>query len=100
MALSLYSEPFQPVGNIDARAARRAIGRPTLDAWTIFLRETLQNSWDARVRPEGHIGFSVDAWWATQRQKRALFEQVFAQQPPELELHELLQADDLGLLLI
>ena len=70
--LTLYSEPYQPIGNIDARAAKRAMGKSSLDPWTIFLRETLQNSWDAKLRDHGPISFRADAWWATVDQQRTL----------------------------
>jgi hypothetical protein len=100
MALYFYSERFQPSGNIDAQAARRAIGKPSLDQWRIFLRETLQNSWDARLRDEGPIGFSVDAWRAAVDQKAVLLEEVFRIIPPDSDLHYVLNSEDLGLLLI
>lgn len=99
-SLELYSEPFQPIGSIDARASRRAIGRPTLDHWSVFLRETLQNSWDARTNKRGSIHFSVDAWWATEVQRRLLREEIFLQEPPDLGLREALTEGDLGLLLV
>jgi hypothetical protein len=100
MSLHLHSERFGPVGNIDARAARRAIGRPALDPWSVFLRETLQNSWDVRLRDDGPITFSVDAWWAGAKQLGALRGRVFATEPPELAVHEVLSSDDVGLLLV
>jgi hypothetical protein len=100
MTLHLYSERFQPSGNIDAQAARRAIGKPSLDQWRVFLRETLQNSWDARIRDEGPIGFSADAWRATGRQRSVLIEEIFEATAPDSDLHYVLGSEDLGLLLI
>lgn len=98
--LTLYSEPYQPMGNIDARAAKRVMGKPSLDRWTIFLRETLQNSWDARVIDHGPIEFRADAWWASTTQRRALRERIFTSTPPDLELDATLADEDLGLLMI
>ena len=46
--LSRYSEPFAASGGMGARTTRRALGARTLSFWELFLRETLQNSWDAR----------------------------------------------------
>jgi hypothetical protein len=101
MALDLYSEPFQPVGNIDARAAQRAMGRPTLDQWTVFLRETLQNSWDARAG-RGGIEFAVDVWSASSDQLEVLRTDVFPRKPKasSLALGEILKSEELGILCV
>lgn len=79
--LVLYSEPFPPGGSIDARTVKRALGRSTYDPWSVFLRETLQNSWDARSEPDGPISFGVDAWFATEDQLGVLRETIFAALP-------------------
>jgi hypothetical protein len=100
MGLHLHSERFHPTGNIDAQAARRAIGKPSLDQWNVVLRETLQNSWDARMRDEGPIGFSIDAWGATIEQRNVLMNEIFSVEPPHLGLRSALRSHDLGLLLI
>lgn len=83
MTLDLYSEPYHPQGNIDARAARRALGKPELDFWTVFLRETLQNSWDARTGEDGPVGFTVDAFSLDGGQASFLRDEVFAELPPD-----------------
>jgi hypothetical protein len=80
-ALDLYSEPYRPEGNIDARAARRALGHPPqLGPWALLLRETLQNSWDARSGDD--ITYRVDAWFPTVTQHQALASEVFQRLPP------------------
>jgi len=61
MKLDLYSETVPPTGMIDGDAARRALGKPNLGFWEVFLRESLQNSWDARVDRSGSIDFAIDA---------------------------------------
>lgn len=76
----LHSEPYQATGNIDARAASKAIGRPRLPHWHVFLRETIQNSWDARLTPAG-IRFSIDAW-TPQRMQAHHLRTFFALTPP------------------
>src|SRR5258708_3199249 len=100
MSLHLHSERFHPTGNIDAQAARRAIGKPSLDQWNVVLRETLQNSWDARIKDEGPIGFSIDAWGATTKQRTVLMNDIFSVEPPHLDVRSALHSRDLGLLLI
>lgn len=44
-----YSQPFPPEGASAAEGIRNQLGRPELDALTILVRESAQNSWDARV---------------------------------------------------
>jgi hypothetical protein len=79
--LDLYSEPYRPEGNIDARAARRALGHPPqFGPWALLLRETLQNSWDARTGDD--ITYRVDAWFPTVKQHQALATEVFQRLPP------------------
>ncbi|MGV0387971.1 hypothetical protein [Corynebacterium sanguinis] len=43
-------------------SAASALGRPNLEAWDLFTRETLQNSWDARdlASDEDGVTFSID----------------------------------------
>jgi hypothetical protein len=81
MALHLYSEPYRPEGNIDARAAKRAIGRPRMDKWAVFLRETVQNSWDAKLPAGRRIGFSIDATRLDSEQTEVLRSEVFGSRP-------------------
>ena len=101
MVLYLYSEPYHPQGNIDARATRRAIGSlPHLDSWSLFLRETLQNSWDARLDPDGGVEFSVDAFWLAPEQHEFLRDEVLADLPQGgSDLAEWLERD-FGLLVV
>ncbi|MFE0377544.1 hypothetical protein ACFW1M_18590 [Streptomyces inhibens] len=43
------SQAFPPEGASAAEGIRNQLGRPELDALTILVRESAQNSWDARV---------------------------------------------------
>lgn len=44
-----WSQPFPPTGTIASEGIRNQLGRPPVDPLTIFVRETAQNSWDARL---------------------------------------------------
>lgn len=44
-----WSQPFPPTGAIASEGIRNQLGRPPVDPLTVFVRETVQNSWDARV---------------------------------------------------
>jgi hypothetical protein len=45
-----WSQPFPPTGAITSEGIRNQLGRPPVDPLTVFVRETAQNSWDARLR--------------------------------------------------
>ncbi|WP_134732659.1 hypothetical protein [Amycolatopsis nivea] len=44
-----WSQPFPPTGAIASEGIRNQLGRPSVDSLTVFVRETAQNSWDARI---------------------------------------------------
>jgi hypothetical protein len=98
--LSRYSERFAASGGMGARATRRALGAHTLGFWELFLRETLQNSWDARRSAAGPICFSVDTWTATTAQRAYLRDYVLTDPPPHLGLESALEDAALTLLAV
>jgi len=49
MTASWYSQRFRPDGNITAEGLRNQLGRPALSLPTVLVRESAQNSWDART---------------------------------------------------
>ena len=98
--LTRYSEPFAASGGMGARTTRRALGARTLSFWELFLRETLQNSWDARRSAAGAISFSVDAWTATMAQRTYLSDYVLTNPPPLLGLESALEDVSLSFLAV
>lgn len=98
--LTRYSERFAASGGIGARATRRALGKHTLGFWELFLRETLQNSWDARLSQAGPIKFSVDAWSATPGQRAYLRDYVLTDPPRHLGLEPTLDGLNLTVLAV
>jgi hypothetical protein len=85
MILKLESERFTPAGGIDGRAARRAIGKPDLEFWDLFLRETLQNSWDALANGESRIRYSVSVRDMSKSETEAMRRNVLAERPESLQ---------------
>ncbi len=80
MALNWFPAPFQPHGGTSGDGARRLLGQPSLDPLTVLMRETLQNSWDARSkRSGGSLGFRVHLRRLDKRQQAVLNEQIFAE---------------------
>ncbi|MFC7861354.1 hypothetical protein ACFQ9D_12755 [Arthrobacter koreensis] len=53
----LYRHPWEATGSGDGKSIQKAMGKTSLALWDVLLRESLQNSWDARM--SDHIRFSV-----------------------------------------
>lgn len=76
----LFAHRWDPAGSGDAKSIQKAIGRSSLDLWNILLRESLQNSWDAR---EGNqISFRVSETELTTDQSSILVDDLFGELPP------------------
>jgi hypothetical protein len=82
--LDLFNEPFLATGSIDARATRTALGVTDMEVWDVFLRETVQNSWDAKGAAR-HIDYRIDAFRPTANQADVLANEIFAVVPPTLD---------------
>lgn len=98
--LQLFSEPFGANGGIHGETTKSAIGRPALDPWDLFLRETLQNSWDARLDPAGPIGFAVDLVWMSSKQTEYLWDHVLTDTPPGMGFRDVREQEDIALLVV
>lgn len=82
--MGLWSERFQPTGSTDARVSKRAIGKSHISFWSLFLRESLQNSWDARLsRENGPIDFIVAAHTLDAERTSMLRDRVITAFPPD-----------------
>ena len=88
--LQLYTEQFGPNGNVAAEGVINQLGRPSLDIHSLLIRETVQNSWDARLLDWGDVRFSIDVWTPTQVQRSILRDRIFAQLPDALPLADVL----------
>lgn len=78
-AADLFSEKFGAMGNVVAEGVWNQLGRPELDRLTLLIRESVQNSWDARI--EETIRYHVDTFSLTPAQLRA-YGQFFENRPP------------------
>ncbi|MFE9306214.1 hypothetical protein ACFYM5_00700 [Streptomyces sp. NPDC006706] len=58
-----FSQPYPPEGASAAEGIRNQLGRPELDLLTILVRESAQNSWDARL-PQSPVpvDYRIDMW--------------------------------------
>jgi hypothetical protein len=98
--LTRHSERFPASGGVGARATHRALGPRSLGFWEIFLRETIQNSWDARISAEGPISFGVHAWIATPDQHALLRDFILTDAPPQLGIPTVVNSGSLALLVV
>ncbi|MEI5011485.1 hypothetical protein RB196_33245 [Streptomyces sp. PmtA] len=58
-----FSQPYPPEGASAAEGIRNQLGRPELDLLTILVRESAQNSWDARLMDsQGPVDYRIDMW--------------------------------------
>ncbi|MEU8873675.1 hypothetical protein AB0D24_21385 [Streptomyces javensis] len=58
-----FSQPYPPEGASAAEGIRNQLGRPELDLLTILVRESAQNSWDARlVTSSLPVDYRIDMW--------------------------------------
>lgn len=73
-------ELIGPTGMIDGGAAGRTLGKPDLPFWDVFLRESLQNSWDARTGES--IDFEVVAQEFSAEGMARLQREVFSDDLP------------------
>ncbi|ALV50392.1 hypothetical protein ACWDMR_06350 [Streptomyces althioticus] len=63
MEVSWYSQPYPPEGASAAEGIRNQLGRPELDLLTILVRESAQNSWDARLPDSSTpVDYGIDMW--------------------------------------
>ena len=101
MALKLLSEPYSPSGSMVGKTMGRAVRNTSLDEWSILLRETLQNSFDARLSSSRPITYYVSLDEAVKDQRKALRQDIFSNIPKEMShLKRVLAQDDLPLLVI
>lgn len=50
-----WSQPFPPEGTVASEGIRKQLGTPSLDPLVVLIRETAQNSWDARSSECGPV---------------------------------------------
>ena len=72
-------EPKPPTGGLAAEGFYKLLGRPRLDPLTVLVRETAQNSWDARLENDMPVEFSIQGWVLNEAERQALRDQVFVE---------------------
>lgn len=89
--LDLQSEKYGATGNVPAVGLQNQLGRPRLDRLSLLVRESAQNSWDARLSDDMTVRFGISGWILNKEQYEFLRNTVFKDIPRRLPLKELLQ---------
>lgn len=76
----MHSEPRPATGGMTATGAINILGRPDMESWALYVREAVQNSWDARLPGEA-LQVCIETRELDEAQARILREQVFAMLP-------------------
>ncbi|MFC9157677.1 hypothetical protein ACFTT0_22155 [Streptomyces bauhiniae] len=77
-----FSQPYPPDGASAAEGIRNQLGRPELDLLTILVRESAQNSWDARLAQSGvPVDYRIDMWTVSPAHSAAWRELLLAGAP-------------------
>jgi hypothetical protein len=79
--LDLQSEQYSATGNISGVGVERSLGSPSLDRLRLFVRETVQNAWDARDSDEQPVQLRFRVRKLTGLQRSRLSE-LLVQSPP------------------
>lgn len=97
LILDWIPERFSPSGGLAADGFAKLLGRPNLDPLAVLVRETAQNSWDARDGSGAPVVFNIDAKTLSGTVVSCLREAVFhnASKLPDPKLASSLQRPDL-----
>ncbi len=90
-----WPKPFGP-GDTAGEGARKILGKPNLNPIAVLVRETAQNSWDARIAEK--VSFEIHGRTLTGDARQALTETIFAQPGQGTNLNEILRKDSIPVL--
>src|SRR5689334_16197814 len=100
-SLRLYSEPYSPTGNVTSEGVLNQLGRPKLDILAVLVRESVQNSWDARLIDNPPLRYGIAGWTLSSSQRELLNNRIFRERLLGSELDSVLSnSNDLHVLAI
>ncbi|MGA6204614.1 hypothetical protein ACPESR_07635 [Nocardia testacea] len=96
------SQSFPPEGASTAEGIRNQLGKPELDHLTILVRESAQNSWDARTENGGQVHYRINLQTVSAAHAPAWREHLLRKAPAKqyLPLRETLQKPTIRVLSI
>jgi hypothetical protein len=81
MQLDLEMERFPHTGGMDGDGAARLLGQPKLSPYSLLVRESIQNSWDARAKGVDTVDFEMNLMQLNSRQISLLRNRIFKTTP-------------------
>lgn len=85
--LTLHDQQFPKAGGIDAQSVTNFLGKHSLTQTEVLVRESVQNSWDARVGEQ--IDFRVEERDLSPEQTRFVLEEILGERPAHGRVREL-----------
>lgn len=100
--LDWIPERLPASGGLSAEGFYKLLGRPSLDPLTVLIRETAQNSWDARAKGANSVRFDLELRKAAEGLKQVLRSEIFkcAANVHGTQLDEVLQDRSLHVLTV
>lgn len=100
--LDWIPERLPASGGLSAEGFYKLLGRPSLDPLTVLVRETAQNSWDARSKGSRSVRFDIELRKAAEGLQQVLRNEVFknATKVHGTQLDQVLQNRDLHVLTV
>ncbi len=86
------SQKNDPMGGMSSRGYLNILGRPSLDPLIVMIRESVQNSWDAKKSKSDFIDYTLYVNRYTNEEKNFLKQKIFNQ--PLKEIPNLEKIDD------
>lgn len=77
LEMEWFPESYPRAGGLAAAGFYKLLGRPRLDPLAVLVRETAQNSWDARLDNPDPVAFTLQGWHLTSEERDALRNEVF-----------------------
>jgi hypothetical protein len=90
--MELYSEPYSATGGLAAEGVLNQLGRPDIEPLEVLVRESIQNSWDARRTTSQSISVEIGRRALAPSEVAFCREELLVNPPPRLplggELHD------------
>lgn len=97
--LQLQSEVIEALGGIAAEGIRNQLGRPRMHRLETLVRESVQNSWDARLE-RSVVRYGISCYTADADQAETLRDAVFGEDAPGLDSGALRSPNTLKFLVV
>ncbi len=99
-ALERFSEKYAPTGGMASEGVRNLLGRPSIEPLELLVRESIQNSWDAKLEDSDQVRIGIALGTLDGAQLETLRSGVLGDPPPRLPLGEVLREPGLRLLTV